>query len=40
MAGVSVLGLVVFEHDGKVVTYAAMIAACAMALWWAGFRSR
>ena len=40
MAGVSVLGLVVFEHDGKMLTYAAMIVACAMALWWAGFRSR
>lgn len=39
MAAVSVLGLVVFEHDGKIATYAAMIAACALALWWAGFRS-
>ena len=39
MAGVSVLGLVVFEHDGKIVTYGAMVLACAMALWWAGFRS-
>ena len=40
MAVVSVLGLVVFEHDGKMLTYAAMIVACAMALWWAGFCSR
>jgi hypothetical protein len=34
----SILGLVVFEHDGKMATYAAMVAACAAALWWAGFR--
>jgi hypothetical protein len=40
MAGVAVLGLVVFEHDGKMVTYAAMVVACALALWWAGFRRR
>lgn len=38
MAVVSVLGLVVFEHDGKVLTYGAMVLACAIALWWAGFR--
>ena len=40
MAAVSVAGLVVFEHDGKIATYAAMIVACAVALWWAGFRDR
>lgn len=39
MAVVLVLGLVVFEHDGKMLTYVAMIVACATALWWAGFRS-
>ncbi len=40
MAAMAVLGLVVFEHDGKMITYAAMVAACALALWWAGFRRR
>ena len=40
MASVAVLGLVVFEHDGKMITYAAMVVACALALWWAGFRRR
>ena len=40
MATMAVLGLLVFEHDGKMVTYAAMVVACALALWWAGFRRR
>ncbi|MEP7301896.1 MAG: hypothetical protein ABI699_10240 [Caldimonas sp.] len=40
MAGVALLGLVVFGHDGKVVTYVAMVVACAAALWWVGFRQR
>ena len=40
MGLVAILGLVIFEHDGKIVTYAAMIAACAAALWWVGFRNR
>jgi hypothetical protein len=40
MAVVSMLGLVIFEHDGKMITYAAMLVACAAALWWAGFRRR
>ena len=39
-AGVSITGLVVFGHDGKMATYAAMVGACALALWWAGFASR
>ena len=39
MAAVSLLGLVVFEHDGKMATYGAMVVACAAALWWVGFRS-
>jgi hypothetical protein len=39
MAAVSLLGLVVFEHDGKMATYGAMVGACAAALWWVGFRS-
>ena len=36
-AAVSVAGLVVFGHDGKMVTYAAMVTACALTLWWVGF---
>jgi hypothetical protein len=38
MAVVSIAGLVIFEHDGKMITYAAMLLACAAGLWWAGFR--
>jgi hypothetical protein len=34
-------GLVVTGRDGRMATYAAMVLACALALWWAGFgRSR
>jgi hypothetical protein len=40
MLAVSMLGLVIFGHDGKMATYAAMVVACAAALWWAGFRGR
>jgi len=36
----SVIGLVVFERDGRIATYVAMVLACAAALWWAGFRGR
>ncbi len=36
---VSVAGLAVFGRDGRIATYAAMVAACAVALWWAGFRA-
>ena len=36
-AGVLVAGLVVFGHDGKMATYAAMVGACALMLWLAGF---
>jgi hypothetical protein len=36
----SIGGLVVFEHDGKMATYGAMVVACAAALWWAGLRGR
>jgi hypothetical protein len=32
-----VAGLVVFGHDGKIATYAAMVGACAVTLWWIGF---
>jgi len=33
-------GLIAFGHDGKMATYAAMVAVSALALWWAGFASR
>ena len=36
----AVIGLVVFERDGRIATYVAMVLACAAALWWAGFRGR
>ena len=35
---VSIAGLVLFGRDGKMATYAALVAATAIALWWAGFR--
>ncbi len=35
----SIAGLVVFERDGRMTTYAAMIVACAAAIWWAGFHA-
>ena len=31
-------GLVVFGHDGRILTYAAMVLATALSLWWSGFR--
>ncbi|HEV7577112.1 MAG TPA: hypothetical protein VGO85_13810 [Caldimonas sp.] len=34
----SIAGLAIFGHDGRIATYAAMVVACAAALWWAGFR--
>jgi glucose-6-phosphate-specific signal transduction histidine kinase len=30
-------GLVLFGRDGKMATYAAMVAASAITLWWLGF---
>ena len=30
-------GLVVFGRDGKMLTYGAMVLACALSVWWAGF---
>ena len=30
-------GLIVFGHDGKMATYAAMVGACALSLWLVGF---
>ncbi len=34
-----IAGLVIFERDGRMATYAAMVLACAVAIWWAGFRA-
>jgi hypothetical protein len=34
---VLVAGLVLTGHDGRMATYAAMVAACALTLWWRGF---
>jgi hypothetical protein len=31
-------GLVVLGHDGRLATYAAMVLATALSLWWFGFR--
>ena len=33
-------GLIVFGHDGKMLTYGAMVLACALSVWWAGFGPR
>ncbi|MBL8349201.1 MAG: hypothetical protein JNL87_02715 [Burkholderiaceae bacterium] len=33
-------GLVITGRDGRMATYAAMVVACALALWWAGFGAR
>lgn len=35
---VSIAGLVFFGHDGRITTYAAMVSAAALSLWWVGFR--
>ena len=37
---VAIAGLVVFGHDVKMATYAAMVGACALSLWWFGFMSK
>jgi hypothetical protein len=36
-AAVVLAGLVLLGRDGKMATYAAMVAACAVTLWWRGF---
>lgn len=36
-AFVLVAGLIVFGHDGKMATYAAMVCACGLMLWLVGF---
>ena len=38
-AAVLIGGMVVFEHDGKTATYAAMVLAAGVAMWWVGFRA-
>jgi hypothetical protein len=35
----SIAGLVVFERDGRMATYALMVVASATAIWWTGFRA-
>jgi len=35
-----IAGLVIFGRDGKMATYAALVAANAVALWWVGFNRR
>jgi len=32
------VGLVVTGHDGRMATYAGMVAVTAVSLWWFGFR--
>ena len=39
-AVVTIAGLIVFGHDGKMATYAAMVLACTLTLWWVGFVSK
>jgi hypothetical protein len=34
---VTLTGLVAFGRDGKIATYAGMVVACALTLWWQGF---
>jgi len=36
-AAVALAGLVLLGRDGKMATYGAMVAACALTLWWRGF---
>ncbi|MBA4178713.1 MAG: hypothetical protein C0505_19460 [Leptothrix sp. (in: Bacteria)] len=34
---VTVAGLVAFGRDGRMLTYAGMVGACALTLWWQAF---
>ena len=36
-AAVALTGLVLGGRDGRMATYAAMVAVCALTLWWQGF---
>ena len=33
-------GLILLGSDGKMLTYGAMVVACALSVWWAGFGPR
>ncbi len=39
-AAVTLAGLLVFGHDGRMTTYGAMVLACALTLWWRAFGRR
>jgi hypothetical protein len=39
-AAALVAGLLTFGHDGKIATYAVLVAATALSQWWVGFRRR
>ncbi len=39
-AAVVLAGLVAFGRDGRMATYGAMVAGCALTLWWRGFVRR
>jgi H+/Cl- antiporter ClcA len=39
-AAVTLGGLVLFGRDGRMATYGAMVAACAVTLWWRAFVAR
>lgn len=36
-SAVVLAGLLLFGRDGRMATYAAMVLACAITLWWRGF---
>jgi hypothetical protein len=36
-AAAALAGLLVFGRDGRMATYAAMVSATAVSLWWRGF---
>ena len=36
-AAVLLAGFFVFGRDGRMATYAGMVVACALTLWWRGF---
>ena len=39
-AAITVVGLLVYGQDGRMATYAAMVIAVALTLWWQTFRHR
>ncbi len=36
----AVAGLWLWEHDGRMATYAAQVGSAALALWWFGFMAK